>query len=822
MSTTPALVINGLVSGITTPEVIDALLERYQEPITDLEKEQSSLNQQADDYRQISTDLQGLLTAAQALSGESAWNLATSSTSDSAVAVSVASPGAETGSLTFRVNQLAQASILASEDGVASEDDPVTSASSVLLATGVQALGFSSLTPGSGLGLGSLTMVVTQASEGASVRGSGALASTTGISSSDDTLTLTVGGVAHTLTIASGTYTQNQLAAAVTQAAKTAGVALTVSLTTTDALELQTTEQGSAASLGVTGGTSLASLRLSAGESGVGTDAVVTIGGARTTLTAINPGARLTLNAPDGATLSATIGSASTPTGALVAEGTAKLANVSTGNGSLAAVVAAINGSGLTATAGAVKTASGDYILEVSAQKTGVANAVSVGSAAFSGSSLGALETVVSAQTAEVTVGGTHGYTLSSSTDSFTNLLQGTTVTVVSTGQATVTVTPDATGEATKVTALVTAANMVLSDIQRYAGYTTTTKTGGPLMGDVTVDDIKQQVLSVFSTASGSSSLGDLSAAGVTLTKTGTVSFTRTSFVKAFGADSSGVRALFTQDGSFSPSSSSFTGGVSFAFAGTTTPTGTYAVSVSHSAAQATDVGTARPTGTVTAAETLTMQSGSLSAQYTTTAGETLAEVAAGLNASLASAGIAVSAAVVGTTLELKSTSYGSAASFSVSSTASGTGTTGLGGPAATSPVTFHGEDVAGSIGGVAATGNGQELTAPNGLSVQVSATGISATTDLGTLDYVAGAAQQLETVADAASNPETGSITGVISSLVQEATGLDPQISTYEQMRTAEKTVLENEFARMEQALGKLEDEGSTLSSAIDKLATT
>ncbi len=817
---TPALVVNGLISGITTQAVIGALLQSYQDPITNLTNQQSTLQQKAGDYRQISTDLQAMLNAANALNEKSAWNLATATSSDQGVATAVASPGAQTGSLAFTVDQLAQANVLASTGGVTSTTAVVTTATSMLLATGASALGLSSLQASSGPSSGSWTMTVTQASVAASVTGSAPLAATTTIATGKGSLTLTVGGTLAHLVVKAGAYTPSGLVTAIDTAASAAGAPVEAALSGAGALELSTTAQGGSATIKVSGGTVLTALKLASGQSGTGVSAVVTLGGMKTTLTTVTAGGTVTVKGPSTTTITAKVSSSPGANGSLVVAGTAHLARVSTGNGTLAQVVNEINSSGLAATASAVKTSAGDYVLQIAANVTGAANALSVTPTAFSGSALGGLQTIQAAQTATLTVGTSGGYEVTSQSDSFTGLLAGTTITVGSTGQATVTVSPDATGEAKKVTALVKAANTVLGDIQKYAGYTTAKKTGGPLMGSSAVANVRSEILSAFATTAGGSSLGNLSDVGVTLAKTGTVAFTTTKFVTAFNANPQAVGSLFAQGGTFLAAAATYTGQVSFAFAGTATPAGTYAVDVTHSATQATDLGATLATGKVTTAETLSVSMSGKTASYTTTAGETLTQVTSGLNSSLAQSGVSVSARVVGgTKLELESTAYGSQATFSVRSTATGTGTTGLAGSTATTAVSFSGTDVAGTIGGVAATGNGQVLSAQNGLAVLVTAPGITATTKLGTLTYRPGAAELLAQVANGATKPDTGSISVAITSLTGEATGLNSQISMYEQMKASEHAVLVREFANMETTLGKLKSESSQLASAIAQL---
>lgn len=825
-ATGPSLIVNGLISGITTPKVIDALLEAYQEPITNLEEKQTSLNAEAADYRTIATALQAIQTAAQALNTKSQWDLATATSSNTSVASAVAGAGAQTGSLTFTVDQLAQANVLASTGGVASESQVVTSSPSILVATGAPGIGFSGLTAGAGLTEGTYTISVTQSSAAAKVTGT-ALASSITVGPTA-TLSVTVNGVTRTLAIAAGTYTRSSLATAITDAATTAGVGIQASAEATGRLVLSTDRQGATASLSVSGGTALATLGLSVGQSGSGTDAIVTVGGTTTTLSSITPGATVTLAAPGGADITATLASSAGSGGALVRAGTAHAADVSAGNGSLAAVVSAVNGAGLRASASAVQLASGNYILQVSADNTGTQGAVTIGASAFAGSTLGSLETISAAQDAEVSVGGSNGYTLSSATDTFTNLLEGTTVTVASQGQATVTVSPDATGEASRVASLVTSVNKALAEIQAYAGYTTTSKTGGPLMGNAVITDIRQQLLSTFASSAGTSSLASLTSVGVSLNKTGTLAFTRGKFMSAFDTNPTEVANLFNQGGTYTASASGGPGDVTFAFAGTQTVAGSYAVAVSHSATQAVDTGQTLATKIVSTAETLSVTMGAATATYATTAGESLADVAQGLNTSFATAKLTLTAEVVttganGAHLQIVSDGYGSAASFTVSSTASGAGTTGLAGPGA-----FTGTNVVGTIDGMVATGTGQVLSLAtgsglaSGLGVVVTATGITTTTTLGTINYRPGAAQSLASAMSAATNAQTGSITSAIKGLTTQATGLNNQISMYTHLEDEQRTLLQQEFATMETNLAKLQNESSELTTQISKLTAT
>ncbi len=181
----------------------------------------------------------------------------------------------------------------------------------------------------------------------------------------------------------------------------------------------------------------------------------------------------------------------------------------------------------------------------------------------------------------------------------------------------------------------------------------------------------------------------------------------------------------------------------------------------------------------------LSIAANGLSVNYATTAGESLANVASGINAALAGAGISLSAQVLnGQQLELTSSDFGSAAAFSVTSSDTGAGTTGLAGPTAGTAASFAGTDVAGTINGVAATGSGQFLSAPvsdptlGGLSLQISVSGITSSTDLGTFDYQPGIAQSLNSLTTAMSSPVNGAITLAAQGLTTQATSMNTEIS--------------------------------------------
>ncbi|WP_104526386.1 flagellar filament capping protein FliD [Blastococcus atacamensis] len=198
-------------------------------------------------------------------------------------------------------------------------------------------------------------------------------------------------------------------------------------------------------------------------------------------------------------------------------DGTTKAISLDDG-ATLADVVSAINtqATGLTATA--VKTTTG-YRLQVGSAATGAASDFDLGTG-FQVMSKGA--------DAKLSVGtSTVGYEATSPTNTFTDVLAGTTFTVSEkAGPVTVSVTSNPEAVATAVETLVKAANDVLSSIKTY-----TDSNGGSaavLKGDNTLRSLSGKVLQAVSDAIGEESAAK---AGLQLDRYGAITFTSETFL---------------------------------------------------------------------------------------------------------------------------------------------------------------------------------------------------------------------------------------------------------------------------------------------------
>ncbi|MCL4422086.1 MAG: flagellar filament capping protein FliD [Actinobacteria bacterium] len=833
-SSGPALIDSGLIPGLNTTAIINALLQPYEQPIQDLQAQQAQIGAQVTDYQQINSDLQALEQAAEALAGpagsssgldavSSAWAMAATS-SASSVATASAEPGTPAGSISFTVSQLAQNDIMLSSGSVSSDSQVITSAPSFLLSQ-ASPLGFSEMAAGSGLGIGSHQISVTQASQGAITTGSSPPASSTTISSSNDSVNATVNGTSVTYTLASGTYTPAQLAEALSSAS---GGALQASINSTGAMVVSTAAQGSAATLQITGGTALSALGLATMSAAVsGVDALVNVDGTvndlgSTTTGAITAGGTFALASGEGGTIDATVGA-----GGHIAVASTTATNVSTGDGSLSQVAANIDAADAGITASAIDTGNG-YVLQLSSNATGTAADLTANTAAFSSSTLGDLQVSQAGSNAEIEIGGSSADVVTSQSNQVTGLLPGLTANLLATSSnlVTLSISADSAKVTTAVQNLVNAANKVLGDINKYDSYNTQTNTAGPLLGSGILSTIRNGVLGTLATVTGTSSLGNAESVGITLNADGTIAFNSSAFASALQANPGGVEAMFTQGGTFSPASASYGGTVGFASATNGTQPGSYQVVVDQSASQAVDNGAVISSGTVSSSETLTIASGGSSAVYSTTAGESLGSIAAALNEQFGQAGMGLSAQVVdsGQQLQITSNGYGSAESFTVSTTSTASGTTGLAGSSGSA--TFTGVNVSGTIDGVIGTGNGQYLSVStgsspgSGLSLEVSTPGITSATTVGTFSYVPGLAQALSSLASQATTPTTGSVSSEIASLQSQSSALNPQIAFYTQFADQERQALQQQYSQLEVTITSLENQSQELSSALAGLS--
>ncbi len=174
---------------------------------------------------------------------------------------------------------------------------------------------------------------------------------------------------------------------------------------------------------------------------------------------------------------------------------------------------------------------------------------------------------------------------------------------------------------------------------------------------------------------------------------------------------------------------------------------------------------------------------------------------------------------------------YGSATSFTVTSTASGAGTTGLASAAGT-PQTFTGTDVQGTINGQAATGTGQLLLGaansrgpgPAGAGQRHrGAAGCGRRHDQRDHQTISpGSPKPWPHVAYAAANPGTGTLANAITGEKSHMSDLSTQISNWNPILQEQQTQLENEYNAMEATLASLKSTQNALAQYFNQSSTS
>jgi flagellar hook-associated protein 2 len=661
------------------------------------------------------------------------------------------------------------------------------------------ALGFASFVSDDSLAIGSHDIQVTQASAAASKIGS-TLAASTLVDGTNDTLNISVNGVAKVLTIAHGTYTREQFAAAVQDAADAAGAAVAVSVdSATNGLTLATTREGSLASLQVTGGNALAALGLTTdGSPLTGTDGKVQVGTQpEQTFTSIEPGNALVLNAAVG-TITATAAG-----GLRVGTMTAK--NVATGDGSLATVVANINAANAGVTATAVLVGANTYRLQITSNTAGANNGANISDAEFDAGIGGFIE-LTAASDAQITVGdGVGAYSVTSETNTVSGLLPGVTVTLKkeSDDPVTITASRDVAALAGKVEALVDAANAAKKAIDVLTKYDPETKKASILTGDAAARRIVSDLSRAITDAVPWATPGSPGLAGVSINRDGEYVFDAAAFTTKFNEDPEGVTRVFTQGGT---ASSSF---VTFVSAGDRARAGSYAVDITQAATQASNVGL-EGSWPIGSPPTVRVRVGSKIVSYEVGATDTQQNVVDALNTRFANEGLTLSASVSGTGIEVRSASYGTQGTFDVAWDGS-------------TYNTYSGVNVAGTINGEAATGSGRQLSMAfshpelGGLALEITATSAGS---LGTFDYQPGVGQRGVTSLLRATDVVNGYVTSTENAQRNPVTFIDDKVASMERRLEQYETRLKRQFSQLDAVMGTLAQQGQWLQGQIASLS--
>ena len=500
--------------------------------------------------------------------------------------------------------------------------------------------------------------------------------------------------------------------------------------------------------------------------------------------------------------------------------GSGAVTNVAIGssNNTLDGIASAINTANAGVNAAVVYDGTG-YRLTLTGTGTGASSAFSVTTSGATGSlanlsySSGSSGMTLSqaAQNAGVSI---NGLAVTSASNTISGAIPGVSLNLLqASGSTTLQVSASNSAFVGAVQSFTTAFNQTMGTINQLTAYNAQAGSGGPLLGDASVQGLRTQLLNLISgqgvgVASGSA-YNSLGSVGLGLTSSGTISLNTSTLSTALNSDFNSVAGLFGQVGSTSNANVQYVG------AGSSTQAGTYALNVSQAATQATVSGSAAvPTSGIAQNESLTISSGSSSVVVSLASGSSLATIVNTINDTLQQSGVTgLTASNQNGYLEIQSNAYGSAQSFSVvSNVAAGASGTGIG----TSSLAASGTDVTGTVNAETTSGVGQNLTVTgpgNALGLQLQVMG-STTGNLGTVTVSQGLYQQMNSLLTQALNSQNGFVAAAQNGIASSINGLSAQITTLQQSASNQTSLLTQQFAAMQSQLSQLQSIGQYLNA--------
>ena len=498
---------------------------------------------------------------------------------------------------------------------------------------------------------------------------------------------------------------------------------------------------------------------------------------------------------------------------------------IDSSNDTLQGLANAINDSDAGVSVGVIDTGNG-FQLVLSADETGTANAVSISVSGDTGGTDtdnqglsrfafntgmdtdAGLQETIAASDAVMKI---NGVEVTRSTNSFENVIDGLTFDITETGSSTIKVQQDLGAVADRVQGFVDKFNSLQSTIDSLAGFNAEAGVGSLLTGDSTVRSIQNQLRQVLTRVVPgleNSSVRSLADVGITTNfETGGLEFDRARFEEQLKNNPDDVTALFAEQGRTTDSQ------VEFVRSGLNTEPGRYDINITQAATQGALSGAAftAPLTIGAGNDELTFQvngetsvSVQLTQQTYNTAQELADEIQAQLNANnaLNASGSGVQVGIgSGGELTFTSSDYGSDSNVSLTSVEDGSAY-GLSAATGTSGI-----DVAGTIGGRTAEGDGQVLFLGSGnggaSGLQVRILG-DQTGSRGSITFVEGVAERTVDLvssfvgADGAIESRTESLNRDLEQIQENQARLEERIAAYRERLVSQFTAADSLISQL------------------------
>jgi flagellar hook-associated protein 2 len=873
---------SGIGSGLDVDALVAKLMAAEAAPLDNYDKKAAAYQSKLAAYGKVNAAVGSFQAALVTLNSSSTFKALSTSSSDKDMLTATASTGAVPGTYKVNVTQLAQAQSLVS-GGKASTSALIGAGTKTTLTFqfgsvtggtfGASGSALSLATAASGISSGSLSINGTSISTNGSTNSARDLAAAIN-DKTDDTGVTAKPGTTTTkadlfknfgdVSVTTGSYALS--VGGVDLAAAAAGETVTAATIDSSLASSATKNALAAANITVSGSAANGDLVFTAADGSnisVTEDVSGTVkGGIGLAATAANTGsnvtatAGITLSSADGSQIvvggsnPAAAGLAAGSTGSYIGAGFSQdgtqnmgIVTLDAKDQSLQGIRDAINKAAIGVTATIVSDGSDTpYHLVITNNSTGAKSAmkISVGGAdgqppdaaiaslmGYDPAGVQGLTQTTGAQDTKLTV---NGIAVTSKSTDVSDAVQGVSLSVSSLGSSTLTVSKDTKSVTDAINGFVKAYNELNKTIGGLTSYNADTKAAGALQGDASVRSIQSQLRrQLGTTVEGlGGKLTSLNQVGISFQKDGSLTVDSSKLNTAITNNFGDIGGLFAAMGTASD------GGISFDKSTAATKPGEYGVNITKMASQGalTSVGAlsgattiaANTTWAVTLNQTdpataskvqnITIPAGT----YDNTQLAAVLRAAINGNSTFSGAGDAVETKVdAAGKLTISSSVFGEKSNISIANV-TGTTVDSLFGGA--TPV--KGNNVEGSIGGVAATGNGQTLTAAAGsaaegiqLTVKSGGTG-----DRGTVTFSQGYAYMLTNLAatftgkDSVLGSKTDGLNVTIKKIADQRDKFSERLNTIEARYRKQFTALDSMLSSMQTTQSYLTQQLAALSA--------
>ncbi|MCU0316618.1 MAG: flagellar filament capping protein FliD [Fimbriimonadaceae bacterium] len=410
------------------------------------------------------------------------------------------------------------------------------------------------------------------------------------------------------------------------------------------------------------------------------------------------------------------------------------------------------------------------------------------------------------------------GLSLTSPSNTITEVVPGVTINLKKEGTTTLNFTRDNDKVKQTIKQFQTAFNDVVGFVRENSKYDKDTQNSSLLFGDSNLAAAEAALGNMVFADVGTGTYTNLTQIGFGLDSDGKLKLDESKLETALTQNPDAVRSLMMAAGSSTNPNLRF---VSASNKTLPSPASGYSINITQVATKSKLTANEVPTGPNSGGEVLTFGGslfGNASLTVTVDSGSNLSDLVNKINGDSRFKDLLVASIDQDGKLSLEAKRWGAAGGFTLVSNLEGAGTSGVG----LAPTAYTlGVDVAGTINGEEATGNGQFLLGKTGnsntegLQIQYSGTTTGA---IGNFTYTRGLSQSLLSQIDLFTDGVNGQLSAASKSIQDQIEDMTTRIKSMTDLLAIKEVTLREKFGRMEQLLGQMQSQGAQLSAALQK----